>query len=647
MITRRQVVAAGTFAGAVVLVPGLVRSVFANAAPIAGGTLDPTRIPKYASPLFVMPAMPQAVGGATGGVDTYNIAVRQFSQQILPPSFPTTQVFGYGTPADAGTFHYPSYTIEAQVNRPTRVTWRNELVTSRGNFRPHLLAVDPTLHWANPPGGTAGRDSVPEFTSTPGPYRGPVPIVTHLHGAHVTEESDGYPEAWFLPAARDIPNGYARVGSFYDRYRDEARSRFGVGWDPGTATFQYRNDQRATTLWFHSHELGLTRLNVYAGLSGFYLLRGGPADVPPGVLPGPAPRAGDPPGTRYYEIPLIVQDRSFNADGSLFFPTGRGFFGDVPEAGPFIPNSDVPPIWNPEFFGNTMVTNGRTWPVLQVEPRRYRFRLLNACNTRVLMFRIAADPLARPITQAVPWWVVGTDGGLLPAPVQMNRVTLAPAERTEVVVDLTGVPVGTTLYILNEGPEEPFGGGEPDNDFIPADPGTTGQVLKLVVTPLVGRDTSTPPAQLRLPAVARLGAPSTVRRLSLNEMASSQFDAPVMGMLGTLTAAGEPNALHWGDPVTENPAVGATEEWELYNFTEDGHPIHVHLVQFQVINRQPFGGVVRPPEVWETGTKDTLVALPDEITRIRARFDLAGRFVWHCHIIDHEDNDMMRPYQIS
>src|SRR5262249_48719231 len=150
----------------------------------------------------------------------------------------------------------------------------------------------------------------------------------------------------------------------------------------------YRNDQRATALWFHSHELGMTRVNVYAGLSGMYLLRGGSSDLPAGVLPGPAPRVGDPAGTRYREIPLIIQDRSFNTDGSLFLPNSRAFFGDVPAGGPSLPQTDVPPMWNPEFFGNTMVVNGRTWPVLAVEPRRYRFRILNACNTRVVLLKI-------------------------------------------------------------------------------------------------------------------------------------------------------------------------------------------------------------------------------------------------------------------
>lgn len=648
MVSRRHVLAAGSVLGASVVAPRALSAAL-RATPAAAATtptLDPARIPKYAAALHVPPAMPLSSGG--GAIDSYNISVRQFGQQILPPGMPTTQVFGYGAPAVAASFHYPANTIEAQTSRPVRVTWRNELLTPAGDFRPHLLPVDPTLHWANPPGGTSGRDSVPEFRSTPGPYRGPVPIVTHLHGAHVFEESDGYPEAWYLPAARNIPAGFARVGSFYDRYRQEARDRYGVTWAPGTAVFQYPNDQAATALWYHGHELGMTRLGIYAGQTGMFLLRGGTTDLPAGVLPGPAPGRGDPAGTRYYEIPLVIQDRSFNADGSLFFPDSRRFFGDVPPDAPFIPFSDIPPIWNPEFFGTTIVVNGRTWPSLTVEPRRYRFRILNASNTRVLILKIVANPLAaRPAPPAVPLWVIGADGGFLPAPVALGSLTVAVAERADVVVDLTGVAAGTRLYLINEGPDEPFGGGEPGTDFAPADPNTTGQVMRLVVGPLAGPDRSTPPAQLRLPARGRLGAATRTRRLSLNEMENAQFEAPTMGMLGTVAADGSPVPLHWGDPLTENVTRGTTETWELHNFTEDAHPIHVHMVQFEVVERQAFGGPTRAPRPWETGTKDTVIALPDEITRIKARFDLAGRFVWHCHIIDHEDNEMMRPYQIT
>jgi len=640
MPTRRQLLKTGTLGGAALLVPAALLARPAYAQPVPGGTLDPTKVPKYVTPLHLQAVMPTRPGSA--GVDCYEIAARQISQRVLPPGFPATTVLAYGPLGGPGGFRWPGATIEARVGRPVRVRWANQLMTPSGHFLPHFLPIDQTLHWANPPGGVSGRDSRPEFTKTPGPYRGPVPFVTHLHGGHSTEDADGYPEAWYLPPAGNIPRGYARVGSFYERFRAEAVARNHVDWPEGSAVFQYANDQRATGLWYHSHDLGMTRVNIYAGLAGMYLLRGGPSDLPPGVLPA-----------RPYEIPLVVQDRSFNTDGSLFFPASRGFFGDVPPEGPFIPKTDVSPQWNPEFFGNTMVVNGNTWPVLAVEPRRYRFRLLNACNARTLFLKIATDPLApRPAKAALPIWAIGSDGGFLPAPVALDSVRLGVAERYDVIVDFTKVPPGTALYLINEGPDEPFG----DPDFEPADPGTTGQVLKLVVTPLRSPDRTVPPAQLHLPPVPRLGAASRTRRLSLNEITSGTFaDAPIFSQLGLVNPDGTPHPLPWHADVTEHPARGATEIWEFRNFTEDGHPIHVHQVQFEVLDRRPFGGAENPrqigdpvpPESWEHGPKDTVISPPAMITRIKAHFDIPGRFVWHCHIVDHEDNEMMRPYQIG
>jgi bilirubin oxidase len=591
------------------------------------------------TPLVIPPVMPPAAkdDGYGPRVDRYRIGIRQFAQQILPPGLPRTRVWGYGSLKQRNTFNFPAFTIEAKVDRPVRVTWVNDLTDGNGNYLPHLLPVDPTLHWANPPGGVSGRDSRPTFTTTPGPYRGPVPIVTHLHGGHTTEESDGYAEAWYLPDAKDIPEGFATVGSFYDEFRTKFAELHGVRWKPGTATFQYANDQRATTEWYHDHALGITRLNVYAGLAGFYLLRGGKSDLPKGVLPGPAPALGDRPGTRYYEIPIAVQDRSFNADGSLFYPDSRAFFDD---ASPYIPDGPFPPIWNPEFIANAIVVNGNTWPVLEVEPRRYRLRLLNGCNSRFLILNIVSDPLApRPAPVALPLWQIGNDGGFLPAPVELRQLLMANAERADVIVDFTGLREGTELYLINEGPDGPFTGG----DFVPADPATTGQVMKFVVGQLTGKDKSVPPDQLKLPFVKPLGPPSVTRRLSLNEMLED--DKPVELLLGTVDGAGDPVPLAWEDPITENPALNATEIWEFQNFTADAHPIHIHEVQFEVVGRGADGN--QPPEPWELGTKDTVIAYPGQLTRVKARFDLPGRYVWHCHILEHEDNEMMRPYQVG
>ncbi|MCQ4042723.1 multicopper oxidase family protein [Streptantibioticus rubrisoli] len=476
-----------------------------------------------------------------------------------------------------------------------------------------------------------------------------MPIVTHLHGGANTEESDGYAEAWYLPDARDIPRGYARVGSFYDEFATKSVAQFGVPWEPGEAVFHYANRNRASTLWFHDHTLGVTRLNVYAGMSGFYLLRGGPSDLEAGILPEPAPRLGDPPGTHYYEIPIVIQDRSFRTGGGLFYPSSRALFDGF--KGPYAPDSDIAPTWNPEHFGNTMVTNGRTWPVLSVEPRRYRLRFLNGCNTRALILKIVTDPLAhRPVPAKLALWQVGSDGGFLPTPTQREQLLLAPAERADIVVDFTSLPVGTELYLINEGPDAVFSGGTVGTDYPAANPKTTGQVMKFVVKPLVTADTSTPPARLTLPRFEPLGMAQHTRRVCLNELASARLPGvrPREVMLGTFGAQGKPIPLGWADPITENPAAGSTEIWELHNLTADAHPIHIHEVQFQVIDRQTLPvGVRRPPDAGERGLKDTVLAYPHEITRVKVYFGQAGRYMWHCHILEHEDNEMMRPFRVG
>jgi spore coat protein A len=648
MLTRRQLLKRGAVAGAAVGLPllGLKSRTFAA---IPGGTLDPNSVVKYVTSLVIPPVMPPVTTLQNKSIDYYVISVRQFRQQILPPSKPATTVWSYGATNRGSTFNYPAFTIEAKADRPARVKWINNLVDGSGNYLPHLLPVDPTLHWANPPGGTEERDTRPTFASTPGPYTGPVPIVTHLHGGHNPEEGDGYPEAWYLPAASNIPLGFATVGSFYDSFKAKFADLTGEVWDPGTAVFQYGNDQRATTLWYHDHTLGMTRLNLYAGPAGFYLIRGGSSDLPAGVLPGPAPRLGDPAGTKYYEIPIVVQDRSFNVNGSLFYPDSREFFDGF--TGPYIPTSDISPIFNPEFFGNMMVVNGRTWPKLEVEPRRYRFRFLNGGNSRFLILKIVSNALAqRPAPAALPFWQIGSEGGFLPAPVQIDQLLMGLAERADVIVDFTGLRVGTELYLINEGPDEPFGGGVAGIDFAAADPSTTGQVMKFVVVPLTSVDTSVPADLLTLPKFFPLGAATNTRQVSLNEEDSAVLAdvGPRAALLGTLAADGTPVHKEWGDPITENPALNATEIWEIHNFTEDAHPIHIHEVQFQVVNRQQFGSsITQPPEVWETGFKDTVIAYPDQITRVKANFDRAGLFVWHCHIVEHEDNEMMRPYRIG
>src|SRR4029453_4839919 len=462
-----------------VLAAGAMPRAMAQALP--GGTLDPTTIPKYVTPLVIPPVMKN-----TGAPDEYEIAVRQFQQQILPGgiwntlngrdgAFPPAKVWSYGpngdpvpdssglggaagvAPAPNSQFNYPAYTIETKADVPVHVRWINDLVDKKtGRFLRHLLPIDQTLHWANPPrrciDGTRTTDC---RGFVPQRYTGPVPIVTHVHGSHVEGHSDGYPEAWWLPAAINIPAGYATAGRLFDD---------STGTNPGNlgyADYTYRNDQPATTLWYHDHTLGMTRSNAYAGPAGFWLIRGGPYDHPTvagtgadAVLPGPAPIAGDtvldlnvpgnPVRNTIRAIGIAIQDRSFNVDGSLFYPETRAFFEGIERRQlkiPFIPNrrSDISPIWNPEAFFNVMVANGASWPQLEVAPALYRFRFLNGCNSRFLWLKFD--------NPAVDVWQIGAEQGFLPAPVLMNSLNLdasgdgtaqllmALAERADVIVD--------------------------------------------------------------------------------------------------------------------------------------------------------------------------------------------------------------------
>jgi len=561
--------------------PGFVQS-----QPLPGGTLDPATIPKYVTPLVIPPQMPKSpvaspLNTAPQPAADYNIAVRQFRQQILPAGFGATTVWSYGlaedavpalAPAPNSTFNYPAFTVENTSGVPTSVRWINDLVDAGGNYLPHLFPIDQTLHWANPPatGCLDGSDRTDCRTLNPTNYTGPVPMVTHVHGSHVNAESDGYPEAWWLPAANNIPAGYARTGTLFDQFDI-------TNTVPGSAFFAYENDQPAATIWYHDHSLGITRVNVYAGPAGFWLIRGGAngdaaidnvatATANDGVLPGPAPTlAGGDPNfnasvrAAIREIPVVIQDRSFNADGALFYPDNRAFFEglnvpllppQIPGAGtldiPFIPDSDIAPIWNPEFFANTMVVNGNTWPQLEVAPALYRLRLLNGCNSRTLnlsLFQMASD------TQLAerPFFQIGGDQGFLPAvvllqtgislplpgdgtipllpapaPDAMQALLMGPAERADVLVDFSGLADGTVVRIFNTGPDAPFGG-FPD---VPADPGTTGQVMQFVVNSALTQPAdaaATPPQNLVLPAEPAVGPAVATRQLTLNEEESTQL----------------------------------------------------------------------------------------------------------------------------
>jgi spore coat protein A len=629
----------------------------AQAAPLPGGTLDPTIIPKYTQAVTVPPLMPAVAA------NTYSIAARPLVQQVLPAGFPATNVWAYGSTNNAASFNWPAFTIEANQNTKTTVTWRNQLVDAKNNFVPHLLTVDPTLHWANPVGPVDNRDSRPTFSSTPPPYTGPVPLVTHLHGAHVDPESDGFPEAWYLPNANNYSDCFTSdgPGCFWSRGTNYGNAP-GFATAPGQATYVYRNDQKSGTFWYHDHALGMTRANVYTGLAGFYLLRD--AYEKSLNLPGPYGK---------YEIPLAIQDRSFNADGSLFYPSSRVFFDGF--GGPYLPTpgSDISPYWNPEFFGNVMVVNGKTWPKLNVEPRKYRFRVLNGSDSRWLQVQFAASKTLKPV--GLPFNIIGTEGGFVTgAPVKNSFLRIAPGERVDVVVDFSGFAVGTRLILANVAPDSPFGGSI--SQVGAADAGTTGQVMAFDVVKLTAPDTSVLPASFNPPkdGFEPQAATAIPRTVTITEFDSIIDPAgPSEAQLGNAFGP-----LPWMDPITENVKQFTTERWTIVNRTADSHPIHLHQTQFRVETRTPIdlaaydaaiaacqatptgaacppnpdlfvkkGATASPAFPWEAGTKDTLQTNPGEITKLVAFFDIPGLYVWHCHILSHEDNEMMRPLCVS
>lgn len=541
--------------------------------------LDPLGQPKFVNPL-PNPLDPSFIfQPTTSGGTHYDIGVYQFQQNLglrAPTGSPLmTTVWGYGTEVQPPT--YPGRTFIAQKDQPVTVQWRNALTGPAGAPLPHLLPVDTSIHWANPTGW---------------PLSG-VPIVTHLHGGHSRSDSDGLPDAWFTP------NGGPTGRLFSEPY-------------------VYDNDQQGATLWYHDHALGITRLNVYAGLAGFYLLRdANEASLNLPLFP--------------YEVPIVIQDRMFTAAGELFLPS-------EPE-GAGAPNPSV----LPEFFGDFILVNGQAWPVLDVEPRRYRLRLLNGSDSRFYNLFLSSG---QPFVQ------IGTDAGFLAAPVALDQLTLGPGERADVIVDFTG-RAGQTIVVRNEA-KTPFPGGET------IDPRTVGQIMAFRVSkPLAGPDTSSVPGNLRplYGPIQPLTPVAKTRQLLLFE--GTDGFGRLMPMLGTLSAG----PMMWDEPVTENPLLNEIEVWEIFNLTEDAHPIHLHLVSFQILNRQKFHGgrmmmmvppqqvrVIgqpKPPEANERGWKDTAQMFPGEVTRIAARFDRPGEYVWHCHILSHEDHEMMRPFVVS
>lgn len=381
--------------------------------------------------------------------------------------------------------------------------------------------------------------------------------VVHLHGGRTPAESDGYPEDWYAP-------GQAR-------------------------TYYYPNRQDAALLWYHDHAMGINRLNIYAGLFGLYVVRDAAEDA-----------LGLPSGR--YEVPLVLADRDFRPDGQLSYPVSG--------------HPERP--WVPEAFGEAHLVNGKLYPYLDVEARRYRFRILNAANGRFYRLSLSGGG---EMTQ------IGSDQGLLAAPVRMKHLLLAPGERADVVVDFAEHR-GERIVLGSE----PF------------------ELVQFRVSAQAASDTSSLPAMLRpVDRIREISAAQT-RRLTLDENLDMVADS--MGMLL--------NKTPWHAPITEKPLLNSTEIWELVNLTDDVHPIHLHMVRLQVLDRRRFDafdymtyGKLRytsepmAPDANEMGWKDTVRVNSHTVTRIIVPFaGYAGRYVWHCHILEHEDNEMMRPYEV-
>jgi spore coat protein A, manganese oxidase len=401
----------------------------------------------------------------------------------------------------------------------------------------HFLPIDYSLHGC-------GHD-VPD-----------VRAIAHLHGAKVPSKDDGYPEDWFVP-------GHSR-------------------------TCVYPFDQDATALWYHDHAMGINRINTYAGLFGMVLLR----DKVEDALDLPSGK---------YEVPLILYDRDFTADGQLFY--------DV--------SGDPATPWIPEFSADGLLVNGKIRPFFEVEPRLYRFRLLNTANSR--FFNLA-------LTHDQPFFQIGSDQGLLAAPVEMKRLILGCAERADILIDFSK-SAGETLHMR------------------------TGafDILEFRVSKEGGVASSIPKA---LRVVERIPESAAVRTRThtLHEY-DDEAARPMVMLL---------NRKHWHEPTTEFPKLNSTEIWEFVNLTEDTHPMHMHLVRFQILDRRPFDttdyllnkklrftAAAAAPEAHEMGWKDTVQCPPGVITRIIVRFEgHTGRYLYHCHILEHEANDMMRPFEV-
>ena len=339
-------------------------------------------------------------------VDYYEIGVRQFRQQILPPECRRPRSGATATtsraPSTPGVHDRGQWTGRCGSNGSTS-WWTPTATSSRICCRSTRRCTGQTRR-----GATAGTRR-PTFTATPGPYTGPVPIVTHLHGGHTHEESDGYAEAWYLPR-RATSRRASRRRLILRRVRGEFGERKGEV-EAGHGGVPVRQRPARRPLWYHDHTLGMTRAQRLRGPGRLLPAAGRHVDLPP-AFARPAPRSATA-GHAYYEIPLAVQDRSFNADGSLFYPDSREFFDDLPgRTSRKRRLADLEPGVLRQHHGGQR----STWPLLEVEPRRYRFRFLNGCNSPLPDPEARHDPATRPAPAALPFWQIGAEGGFLPRP---------------------------------------------------------------------------------------------------------------------------------------------------------------------------------------------------------------------------------------
>jgi FtsP/CotA-like multicopper oxidase with cupredoxin domain len=782
-------------------------SISAASASEASPRLEPTEIPKYVTPLVILPAMRKSDAQGKQG-QRYSISVRPFSQQILPGglwednvwgiirkptprTFNATPVFGYGpsddpepdgrgsigffevergvAPAPNSQFNYPGYTVENVRGVKTSVDWHNDLIMDPWmcdfDTKPdgdecmpiqHILPVDQSLSWANPgllkcEGHVMGdcRPTETADSELAEPYTGPVPIVIHVHGGHTKADSDGYPAAWWLPKAT-YNDTFKRHGTLVNRLGRTTNSKDGI------ANFVYSNDQPSATLWYHDHTLGMTRNNVYAGMAGFWLVRektGGETGLVKGRLPHGAPKAGESfskvnlapfaGGRRqqYRDISIMIQDKSFYENGTLYYPPERADAQGLTTIGSG--QSDISPIWNPEVFFDVMVVNGVSWPVHQVEPDIYRFRFLNGCNSRFLNLALcivsssnASCPLdsnGAPQAGELDFFVIGSDQGLLSKVVRVRTgekaslkgdgrkpqsdssashareaLLMSPGERWDVLIDFRELPAGTVVRLINTGPDAaPFRGFD-DEDFVPANESTTGQVMEFHVVEddlSIGEHATSPDRlQLNLPDAMDLAnlvdhdtdkqhKLAATRDFALLEENSTLFcvdedgvevpncspddgvcvvsagnegvvpgdacDAapfgPVVALLGVRGSSPMPGPLRWNGPISANPRSLTTEVWEFWNWSPDSHAIHVHAVKFKVLERFSYTvvdghvrrGAVVPESLTEKGWKDTVIANPGQVARIAATFDIDGLFIWECNMLEHQDNEMRLPFCVG